>query len=1160
MNPEILNPEILNPEILNPEILNPEILNPEILNPEILNPEILNPEILNPEILNPEILNTPRLTDITWTVRNDGNTTSSYTAKPFIAQELPVAANFKFQLLIYRIHATPAVNAITCELETEPLRQRQHHELIVDIRNPEILNPEILNPEILNHDPNVATFYAAPGETVRVTLRMLDPDITDEYDLNTDAVALATISHAVDSDDAANNEMQPDVEVQTSTGVPIDILTTSLPEAIVGSAYSATLVAAGGVPPLVWSEQSSVLGVVGTPCEGLEIDHGGAITGTPINIGTCGPFIIRVTDDDLHTDTRELSVIISESPEEWVKTYNGPLDENDGGNAVALDSSGNIYVTGFSVGNDTDIITVKYDPSGNQIWLQRYDGPSHGSDWGSVIALDGSDNVYVAGRSYDSVTSDDFITIKYDSDGNEKWVTRYNGPADDVDHVRAIALDGAGNIYVTGLSVGNGTGWDYATVKYDGSGTQLWAARLNGSASGRDAAEAMVVDTNGDVYVTGYSTGGATAEDYLTVKYQSDNGAQLWARTYSSLGNPQNDRAGAVTVDSAGDVYVTGFIGASSAGQDFATVKYDSNGVEQWVRTYDGPPSNNDRAYAVTPDGSGNVYVTGRSVGDGTGSDFATLKYSSGGDELWVSRYNGPGNQLDDARAISLDSEGNVYVTGHSYGTSNDLATVKYDNDGKEKWVKRYNGSGDGTDGGFSLVVDSTGSVYVTGFTDREPGPGINNDVVTLKYRTNDETWVRRYPTMSLWPRAMTVDEVGNVYVLARSSDVQTIYDFLTIKYDSTGDMLWQRNYDFPGHYTLDDERPHDLVVDQDGNVIVTGLCEGTAVRGDYVTVKYDNDGNEIWVRRYNGPGNDYDEANAIAVDNLGNIYVTGRSYDNAGTGMDYATVKYDSSGTEVWVRRYHGPAVLSHPDWPNDIAIDSLGNVYVTGQSYGITSRYDYATIKYNSSGDEMWVARYDGLGSNQDIAQRLVLDSSGNVYVTGYSSSGVTTGFDYMTIKYDNSGNELWTRSYNGGANAVDRAWGLALDASGNLLVTGDSVGVGTESDYATIKYDAAGNEIWIRRYNGNSNGVDWARDVAVDHEDCVYVTGYSDSTREDYLTLKYDSDGNQLWLQRYDYGSRDHAYLIAIDPTGAVVVTGESRDPDGGVLNALTIKYRN
>ena len=205
----------------------------------------------------------------------------------------------------------------------------------------------------------------------------------------------------------------------------------------------------------------------------------------------------------------------------------------------------------------------------------------------------------------------------------------------------------------------------------------------------------------------------------------------------------------------------------------------------------------------------------------------------------------------------------------------------------------------------------------------------------------------------------------------------------------------------------------------------------------------------EEWVARYDGPRNGSDEANAIAIDSAGNVYVTGES---VGGYYDYTTVKYDSFGQEQWVARYNGPQ--NSVDEAHAIAIDSAGNVYVTGESVGLGTDDDYATVKYDSSGQEQWVARYNGPGNGSDEANAIALDSAGNVYVTG-KSVGAGNDDDYATVKYDSSGQEQWVARYNGPGNGVDLANAIALDSAGNVYVTGGSEGLGIGFDYATIKY---------------------------------------------------------------------------------------------------------
>jgi hypothetical protein len=203
------------------------------------------------------------------------------------------------------------------------------------------------------------------------------------------------------------------------------------------------------------------------------------------------------------------------------------------------------------------------------------------------------------------------------------------------------------------------------------------------------------------------------------------------------------------------------------------------------------------------------------------------------------------------------------------------------------------------------------------------------------------------------------------------------------------------------------------------------------------------------WIATYNGPGNYIDEATAIAVDTSGNVYVTGQSF-GVGVDFDYATVKYNADGQEQWVARYNGP--VNFDDHATAIAVDSSGNVYVTGRSPGLDTGDDYVTIKYNSTGQQQWLARYNGPGSDgnlTDAAWAVAVDDSGNVYVTG-QSVGAGTDDDYATIKYNPDGQEQWVARYNGPGNLGDVAYAIAVDKAGNIYVTGGSIGSDSGVDY--------------------------------------------------------------------------------------------------------------
>jgi hypothetical protein len=416
-----------------------------------------------------------------------------------------------------------------------------------------------------------------------------------------------------------------------------------------------------------------------------------------------------------------------------------------------------------------------------------------------------------------------------------------------------------------------------------------------------------------------------------------------WVRRYNGLGNA-DDKANTIAVDSSGNVYVTGISSGDGTSQDYGTIKYYPDGETAWVRTYNGPENSDEYAADIVVDNSGDVYVTGSSYGSGTDCDYVTIKYYSNGDTAWVRRYSGP--YADSVSAMAMDNTGNVYVTGWSWnGTNFDYLTIKYNSNGDTGWVRRYDGTGDSKDVAFDIATDVCGRVCVTGYSTGDFG------FATICYDQVDGSiiWLKKYSGITDSGGAglhLVADGSCNIYVTGISliSGFED-FDYTTIKYYPGGDTDWVRSYNGPASLS---DFPQDIAVDKSGNVFVTGWStdfrNGGEKREDFATLKYDSLGNDLWVKRYVVDGQSF--AGAIALDNSGNAYVTGQSY--AGSEMDenYSTIKYNPNGDTSWVRSYNGPASLS--DNPQDIAVDESGNVYVTGSSWGTGTGLDYATIKY--------------------------------------------------------------------------------------------------------------------------------------------------------------------------------------------------------------------
>lgn len=303
----------------------------------------------------------------------------------------------------------------------------------------------------------------------------------------------------------------------------------------------------------------------------------------------------------------------------------------------------------------------------------------------------------------------DAATIAYSNNGMPLWTNRYLGLQDGSSTVADMVFDGFGNIVVAGISSGPGSSHDFLTVKYSSAGIALWTNRHNGLGNGPDEARALVVNDAGNVYVTGNSARNSDYPfnyDYLTIAYSSD-GLPLWTNHYSGTGN-YDDYPRAIAVSGNGNVIVTGHSFKIGTGNEFATVAYSGAGVPLWANRHSGSGEGGDGAFAIGIDGNGDVVVVGYTVGSGAGvSDYTTIKYSSAGAHLWTRYYNGPGNSYDQAYAVAIDSSNNVFTAGFSYGTgfTRDYATIKYSAAGTPLWTNRYSGPGARTRPGWVAEV-----------------------------------------------------------------------------------------------------------------------------------------------------------------------------------------------------------------------------------------------------------------------------------------------------------------------------------------------------------------------------------------------------------------------------------------------------------------------
>ena len=860
------------------------------------------------------------------------------------------------------------------------------------------------------------------------------------------------------------------------------------------------------------------------------------------------------------------SLAFSQVTEEWVSNFDGKGNVDEYASAMTTDASGNVYVTGAMPalsGSSQDAITMKINKFGTILWRERYRA-KYGSSNGKAIAVDGAGNVYVAGNAR-GVSNTDFLLIKYTPAGDTVWTRQRNGPENGYDDVAGLVINAAGNIWVTGQS-GFATTDNIMTVIYDADGNELSTVSYTVNGSSKEQVNAISTDATGNVYITGltYTTGNLDSRDVLTLKY-SAVGSLVWAKIYNGVTN-NYDVGNKVIVDLSGNVYV---IGASTKNIQFATrnaltIKYNALGDTVWVRRYDGGQNGAD-GNDIVADASGNVYITGTSR-DNVSALFI-VKYNTAGDTVWTRTFSGNGT-ITAGKSIGLDISGNIFVGGNM---TTEIAFLKYSPTGNKLWNQSYKGSLSGSDQLVSLKVAPSGNVTIAGQIYQ---PGSGNDIVTARFdSTGTMNWESIYQSSGNsqdQANACTIDKKGNFYVTG-TAILNSYIQVVTVKFNSSGDTVWTRGYNYNGGFSS----PFAITTDDRGNVYVACECWTSSVNtsADIFVVKYNPDGVLKWVAQYvNGS---YDRPQALTVDGSGNVYVTGQSYGSGN--WDYVTLKYDSTGTQQWFPKRYNASGSSGADQAFAITVDKIGNVYVTGISAPTVNFLpsEIATIKYNAAGTQQWVKRFKGTQNFYNEGTGIAVDDSGNIYVGGMVEDFNSEGGDNMiVIKYNAIGDTLWTARYDGPYHSIDIAHALVLDRQGNVIITGVTINPGPnhDYDYATVKFNSKGVLKWAMQYDGGNLEDEYASSLAVDTVGNVYVTGSGERggltlgvQPKRIVTIRYSPLGVEDWVETYmgsaNFGARGLG--IALDAFGNVYVGGDAVELKNNGMDQnrdiIAIKYQ-
>lgn len=401
-----------------------------------------------------------------------------------------------------------------------------------------------------------------------------------------------------------------------------------------------------------------------------------------------------------------------------------------------------------------------------------------------------------------------------------------------------------------------------------------------------------------------------------------------------------------------------------------------------------------------------------------------------------------------DWSSTSLDPQHRLCTTGNKVvsGQGTNISTIRYNADGSVAWQADWNGATSGDDYGTAIATNTT-HVFVCG--------------ATFNVTNND-------------------------------------FDYVVLKYDlGNGALLWTYIYSDPAGGL---DIPSDIALDGQSNILVTGVRQGTTTLADYCTLALNNGGTLLWSNFYDF-ANSYELAAKIVVNSGGDCIVTGGS-GNSWVDGDFCSVWYSASGAQLGVKR--SGSVTTYFDQPLDMKKDASDNIYVVGRIGTSGNGEDLKLMKMDEELNIVWSVTKDGYGHN-DLAQSIVLDESGNIYVAGYFTNA-NNRKEACLLKYNNNGVLQWQQTVSSAYNGNALAWKLSYK-DGFIYLAGD-IKTDLGMDALIAVYNQSGQRQWMKTLDGGNGGDDSGRHMEVGGDNFIYMSGQADLTEgKRYLDSRFE-----------------------------------------------------
>lgn len=432
--------------------------------------------------------------------------------------------------------------------------------------------------------------------------------------------------------------------------------------------------------------------------------------------------------------------------------------------------------------------------------------------------------------------------------------------------------------------------------------------------------------------------------------------------------------------------------------------------TQQWAKAYNYSHNTSSYGYKIKCDKQNNVYLLGITrITPESQPSICLLKFNSNGVTQWIARYDNGFNGYNYPWDMTIDSSGNIYIVGtsqrDSLANNLDLILLKYSPIGSLILEKRYFHTGNIQSGGLSIKLDKIQNIYIVGgIWDRDIGFLGTNYILTLKCNTKgDIIWFDKFANgiIDCIGKFVGLDENENVYSsgYVYNDTLSTYTGFYLQKLTSSGNVVWRRSKFF--HW---ESYPNAMEVSPNGNIYLGGgITHSSSSSVDMGILKFDSSGNLIWTKIFNHEfenieGGSYDFIHDIKIDKKENVYFTGRDIV-PGNYLDIATGKVDSSGNTVWLNHFDPRG--SDDDVGISLDLDDSNNVYVTGIT-GFSQGSDVVTLRINNNGKFKWHKIFSSMSPySSDEGRSIAIDTQNNILVGGFSRTTPGT-VDMIAIKY--------------------------------------------------------------------------------------------------------------------------------------------------------------